>query len=85
MKLNDLAKKVGKSAPYVLVLQKKFGLPACTDYPEGYAVLVKKRFATLLFTWPVRFACKASKGKAVEIYREPFATSQTNWNCHAFG
>jgi hypothetical protein len=42
MKLNELAKKVGKSAPYVLTLQKKFGLPGCKDYPEGYAVLVKK-------------------------------------------
>ena len=40
MKLNAMAKRVGKSAPYVLVLQKKFGLPACKDYPEGYAVLV---------------------------------------------
>lgn len=42
MKLNELAKAVGKSGPYVLTLQKKFGLPACKDYPEGYAVLVKK-------------------------------------------
>jgi hypothetical protein len=42
MKLSELAKQVGKSAPYVLTLQKKFGLPACKDYPEGYAVLVKK-------------------------------------------
>lgn len=42
MQLNELAKKVGKNAPYVLTLQKKFGLPACKNYPEGYAVLVKK-------------------------------------------
>ena len=42
MKLNELAKDVGKSAPYVMTLRKKFGLPACKDYPEGYAVLVKK-------------------------------------------
>ena len=42
MKLNELAKQVGKSAPYVMTLQKKFGLPACKNYPEGYAVLVKK-------------------------------------------
>ena len=42
MKLSELSKKVGKSAPYVMTLQKKFGLPACKDYPEGYAVLVKK-------------------------------------------
>lgn len=42
MKLSELAKQVGKSAPYVLTLQKKFGLPGCKGYPEGYAVLVKK-------------------------------------------
>lgn len=42
MKLNGLAKRVGKSAPYVMTLQKKFGLPACKNYPEGYAVLIKK-------------------------------------------
>jgi hypothetical protein len=42
MKLGELAKQVGKSGPYVLTLQKKFGLPGSKDYPEGYAVLVKK-------------------------------------------
>lgn len=42
MKLNELAKVVGKSAPYVMTLQKKFGLPVSKDYPAGYAVLVKK-------------------------------------------
>jgi len=42
MKLKDMAKKVGKSAPHVMGLQKKFRLPACKDYPEGYAVLLKK-------------------------------------------
>jgi hypothetical protein len=42
MRLNELAKAVGKSAPYVMTLQRKYGLPVCKDYPEGYAVLVKK-------------------------------------------
>ena len=42
MKLKDLADQAGKSAPYVMTLQKKYGLPVCKDYPEGYAVLVKK-------------------------------------------
>jgi len=42
MKLNALAKVVGKSGTYVLVLQKKFGLQTSKDYPKGYAVLVKK-------------------------------------------
>lgn len=38
MKMSELAKRVGKSAPYLMTLQKKFGLPACKDYPEGYAI-----------------------------------------------
>ena len=42
MKLSELAKKVGKSAPYVMTLQKKLGLTASKDYPDGYAVLVQK-------------------------------------------
>lgn len=41
MKMKELAVAVGKSVPYVMVLQKKFGLPACKEYPEGYAILVK--------------------------------------------
>lgn len=42
MKLNVLAKRVEKSVPYVMTLQKKFGLPACKDYPPGYVILAKK-------------------------------------------
>ena len=42
MKLAVLARKVGKSAPYVMTLQKKFGLPISTNYPKGYVVLLKK-------------------------------------------
>ncbi len=42
MILSELAKQVGKSGPYVMTLQKKYGLPACKDYPASYAVLVKK-------------------------------------------
>jgi hypothetical protein len=42
MKLNELAKTAGKSVPYVMTLQKKFGLPVSKVYPGGYAVLIKK-------------------------------------------
>ena len=42
MKLNEMAKVVGKSGAYIMTLQKKFGLPASKDYPDGYATLVKK-------------------------------------------
>jgi hypothetical protein len=42
VKLSEVADLVGKSVPYVMTLQKKFGLPVCKDYPDGYSVLVKK-------------------------------------------
>ena len=42
MTAKELAESVGKTVPYVQALQKKFGLPACRAYPEGYAVLVRK-------------------------------------------
>lgn len=42
MKISEVAKRVGKSAPYILTIQKKFGLPACKDYPEGYVALIRK-------------------------------------------
>ena len=31
MKLNEMADRIGKSAPFLMTLQKKFGLPACKD------------------------------------------------------
>ena len=42
MKLNEMAKVVGKNGAYIMTFQKKFGLPTCKDYPDGYANLVKK-------------------------------------------
>jgi hypothetical protein len=44
MKIDELATRVGKGVPYVLALRRRFGLPSCHDYPEGYATLVAKLF-----------------------------------------
>ncbi|VGO11866.1 hypothetical protein PDESU_00413 [Pontiella desulfatans] len=37
MTITALSKQIGKSVPYILTLQKKYGLPATKDYSEGYA------------------------------------------------
>lgn len=42
MKLKELAEKCGKSAPFVMTVQKSFGLPALKEYSAGYAMLLKK-------------------------------------------
>ncbi|MDP6490393.1 MAG: hypothetical protein QGH42_03405 [Kiritimatiellia bacterium] len=42
MNLKALAEVVGKSVPFVMTLQKKYGLTACAQYGGGYAVLISK-------------------------------------------
>jgi len=42
MKLKELAATCGKSVPFVMTTQKKFGLPASKDYSDGYATLLSK-------------------------------------------
>ncbi len=47
-----MAKTVGRSGAYVMTLQKKFGLPACKDYSEGYVALVRKLIYLLVCSVP---------------------------------
>ena len=54
MKLRDLAEAVRKSVPFVMTLQKKYGLPACKEYRTGYAVLVKKIIYLSICSVPVK-------------------------------
>jgi len=42
MNLKQLAEKCGKSPPFVMVVQKSFGLPGGKTYSGGYSVLVSK-------------------------------------------
>lgn len=42
MKLKELAEKTGQSVPFVMNLQKKFGLPVLKEYSAGYAMLLTK-------------------------------------------
>lgn len=42
MKLKELSRQIGQSPPYVMNLQKAYGLPVCPDYPKGYATLLRK-------------------------------------------
>ncbi len=40
--LKTLAQTVGKSVPFVLTIQKKYGLTPCREFSGGHAVLVSK-------------------------------------------
>jgi len=42
MNLKQLAGECGKSVPFILNLQQRFGLPSCKEYSAGYSALVKK-------------------------------------------
>ena len=42
MNLKQLAEKCGKSVPFVMTMQKSFGLPGGKAYSDGYAALLSK-------------------------------------------
>lgn len=50
MNLKELSGQIGQSPPYVMNLQKAYGLPVCFDYPEGYAALLSKIHYLALFS-----------------------------------
>lgn len=42
MNLKQLAEECGKSPPFIMTVQKGFGLPGLKQYSSGYAVLISK-------------------------------------------
>ena len=54
MTLSQLAKRSGKSVPYLMTLQKKYGLPASKEYSDGYLVLVQKIIYLAICSVPVK-------------------------------
>ncbi|MBC8206811.1 MAG: hypothetical protein ISR85_06825 [Kiritimatiellales bacterium] len=42
MNLKQLAEECGKSPPFIMTVQKSFGLPILKEYSDGFAVLVSK-------------------------------------------
>ena len=61
MKLREVAKQIGQSVPKTLELQKKFQLQRASDYPLGYAILLRK----LLYL----FTLGVSKTDLTELFR----------------
>ncbi len=63
MTLKELSAQIGQSVPYVINLQKGYRLPVCPEYPDGYAVLLRKIHALSL--------CSISKKDiATQLQRE---------------
>ena len=54
MNLSQLAKSVGKTAPAVIAIQRKYGLLRFHDYSDGYAVLLRKVMYLAVFSVPVK-------------------------------
>jgi hypothetical protein len=54
LKIKELAEAVGKSAPYVMTLQKKFGLATCKTYSAGHALLISKLLYLTVCSVPVK-------------------------------
>jgi len=52
MNLKALAKCINRSAPFVMTMQKKYGLPACKMYSEGYAALLRKLVYLSIYSVP---------------------------------
>lgn len=52
MTLKQLSEKCGKSAPFVMTVQKSFGLPTGKAYSDGYAVLINKLIWLQIATVP---------------------------------
>ena len=42
MNLKQLSEQCGKSPPFIMTVQKSFGLPVLKEYSDGYAVLIRK-------------------------------------------
>ena len=54
MNLKSFARTVGKSVPFTMTLQRKYGLPVREDYSEGYAVLAKKILYLSICSIPIK-------------------------------
>jgi len=52
--LKGLAEAVGKSAPFVMTLQKKYGLAKCKTYTAGHALLISKLLYLSVCSVPVK-------------------------------
>ena len=54
MRVKGVAEAVGKSVPYVMNLQQKYGLAVCKVYSEGHAVLIKKLIYLSICSVPIK-------------------------------
>jgi len=81
MKLKDLAQAVGKSAPFVMTLQQKYGLPTCREYSDGHLVLIKKLVYLSICSVPIKDikALLKSERRLLELLKVDSLHDSPDW------
>jgi len=81
MNLKQLAEKCGKSAPFIMTVQKKYALPADKEYSDGYAVLVSKLIWLQIASVPKKeiSALLTRERKLLELLKADSHTPGSTW------
>ncbi len=81
MNLKQLAEKCGKSPPFVMVVQKSFGLPSGKAYSNGYAVLVSKLIWLQIASVPKKeiVSLLSRERKLLELLKADSHTPTPTW------
>jgi len=81
MKLKDLAQAAGKSVPFVMTLQQKYGLPTCKEYSDGHLVLIKKLICLSICSVPIKDirALLKSERRLLELLKVDSLHESSDW------
>jgi hypothetical protein len=81
MNLTAVAKSVGKSVPFVMNLQKQYGLTTCKSYSTSYVVVVKKLAYLSVCSVPIKDikALLKSERRLLELLKVDSLQESTDW------
>jgi hypothetical protein len=81
MNLTAMAKAVGKSVPFVMNLQKQYGLTSCKSYGDNYAALVKKLIYLSVCSVPIKDikALLKSERRLLELLKVDSLQESQDW------
>ena len=81
MKIKALAEATGKSVPFVMNIQNRFGIRPLLHYPEGHAALLKKLVWLSLCSVPQKDIelLLSRERKLLEILKVDSVSGENNW------
>jgi len=81
MKIKALAEAAGRSVPYVMNIQKKFGMRQMLNYPEGHAALLTKLVRLSLCSVPQKDIelLLARERKLLEMLKVDSVSEDSDW------